>query len=329
MTTMFLFHDYLVKSLPENIYYILILEIIGFYMLTVILYISLAICYLIVINIYNNYKNTLYKIHLYYLVVSYSITQVYVRYNITQQQCIYNTTYKIIDFTRLTIYTMYLLYIIQHHVLTKFKLKGHYAILHTIINLIVTYNSFIPAYKLFTEPHNNWNGLYTNYSTLSIITGLHLYHIIHFYPISKLNVIHHVLMIGIVLPASFITTAKYIPDYCSIVICGFPGAGSYLVYALYKNNIISHLLEKRINTIINTWIRSPFVIISGYIIFIRTYHYRNSNGVYNNILGIIVALICSWNGIYYTRRIVEDYSNSRLKSNTNNKINKPNEINVC
>lgn len=119
----------------------------------------------------------------------------------------------------------------------------------------------------------------------------HIYHIIFFYKnLSSSEWLHHGLMIGIAGPLSI-----YNPSRATIValsfLTGYPGMIDYTMLWLVKMGWFSKKLERSYNAKINIWVRSPGCMFS---VFLSLPLIINGN-----IIPIIMASLCFWNGQYY------------------------------
>ena len=126
--------------------------------------------------------------------------------------------------------------------------------------------------------------------------SLHIYHVLAF-PLNFQDWLHHFLMIGIVGPITFSFARGPICDYCSFFISGLPGGIDYAMLSLVKNGKLSKMVEKRVNAAINTWIRVPFTVIGGFILFQFQLYYDLNRG--EQAMIITVALLVGWNAVFY------------------------------
>ena len=118
-------------------------------------------------------------------------------------------------------------------------------------------------------------------------------------------------MIGVVGPMVFHSGSGCILDYCCFFLSGLPGGISYLLLALRKNGKLDRLIEKRVNAALNTWIRTPFTVVGGYIVFALVYKKRNALSTPEVLGALIISGLTAWNGLFYGRRVVENYGSSR------------------
>jgi len=195
-------------------------------------------------------------------------------------------------------------------VLQRFKLKGRYEILHAVGNAVATVLTFPGMISTLLEPMASWDGP-VGMSGYCVCIGIHAYHVIAFQPLAPMEWMHHILMIGLVGPIVFYYGSGCILDFCCFFLSGLPGGMSYVLLALRKNNQLDRMSEKRMNAAINTWIRTPFTVIGGYIIFVLVWKKRNELTKAEASMALMIAGLTAWNGLFYGRRVVENYGSSR------------------
>ena len=203
-----------------------------------------------------------------------------------------------------TLYTsfscFFLFYIIDTYLLKKFNnANERWYLIHGLTNTIVSCFSYKDMITTFVNPLSTK----TDISLLptNMILSLHLYHMV-FFKLSFIDWLHHILMIGIVVPIGIINyNTGSIINYCCFFLSGFPGAIDYYMLFLVKKNVLSKITEKKINSYINLWIRGPFLVIGSYIIFLNIY--------FDNfpLKSLIVCGLMYWNAQYFTKRIVGNY----------------------
>lgn len=94
-----------------------------------------------------------------------------------------------------------------------------------------------------------------------------------------------------------------VSDYCIFYISGLPGGISYVLQALTKNKLLEPTVEKRLNAAINTWIRTPFGTIGGYILFIQVMYNGHEFSYKENLACLTVGGLVAWNALFFGRRV--------------------------
>lgn len=198
--------------------------------------------------------------------------------------------------------------------LEYFKFEGRYYFNHMICNSVVVYNTFnsmINCYNLTNMiTTNELNNLYiAKYA----VYGLHIYHILWYYKkLRRDDWIHHILMIGLVLPLTDLMPQHNIFSHGLFFTTGLPGLIDYTLLFLNRNNVINRITEKNVNSFLNVWIRGPGCIMNtcmGICIISMNY---NTFTLYQLYSSIIMGSLLYWNGIYFMKQTLLDYNNSRF-----------------
>ena len=158
------------------------------------------------------------------------------------------------------------LWMADRMVLVPLKLKGRYFILHAAGNAIAVVLTWNGMVRTLLDPVHAAEGDVQIFG-YCVVVAIHLYHVLAFRPLPQVEWVHHVLMIGVVGPVVFYYARGAIIDYCSFFLSGLPGGIDYVMLALVKNGRISKEVEKRVNSGINTWMRTPFGVVGAYILF--------------------------------------------------------------
>lgn len=213
----------------------------------------------------------------------------------------------------------FLLYLFMFIVSDKIlgdKVEGKYYLIHFINNLFVAFYTYPNVIQSFLDLFNFFNYI-TNPQTIIITVALHLYHVIVYF--NKLRFddwLHHILMIVIVIPISVCMNVGCLLGLGLFFITGLPGGIDYLLLFLVRNKIIDKLLEKKINTYLNIWIRCPGCIIHSTMSTMVLIRIADKISYPSIIGGICCISIIFWNGIYFMNQVVQNYAvNNYLKNN--------------
>jgi hypothetical protein len=190
------------------------------------------------------------------------------------------------------------------------KLNGKYYLIHAINNIIIVYLTvpdLIATYTDFPNFH-----LYKINTVPSIMTvSLHSYHIImYFNKLRLMDWIHHILSVFISLPLAFIYPSGCLLGHAMFYLTGLPGAIDYVLLFLERNGKVHKLTEKKYNTYLNVWIRSPgcnihaALCLIGYFMIYDIYNM----GILDAIIVMITILITYWNGNFFMYDAVTNYT---------------------
>lgn len=174
--------------------------------------------------------------------------------------------------------------------------------LHVLTNAVTTVTSFPDTITMLNNPLT----VPTRVSTLipcNMTLALHLYHMIIFNDLTPIDWIHHIVMTAVML-AAYACPHPTNTNYLIFFVNGLPGGLDYFMLLLLKYGYIDRLTEKRINSRLNIWIRSPFIVIGAYMIYLQwTYNVINYS-IYPTVL-VMMALF--WNAQYFTERVVYNW----------------------
>jgi len=180
--------------------------------------------------------------------------------------------------------------------------------LHSIVNIIGLCYAANDTHEYFTDP------LYSDLTPNStqpmhIVMGLHLFHILYskslfgVWSLNYLDWIHHIVM-------CLILTIPYIDISCAktsnaviFFVSGLPGAIDYYLMALVKEKQLSVAVEKKINTYLNVYLRSPGILYVATIAYVKY-----CAGYYENAIFTFTALaVLFWNAQFFMVIVVYAY----------------------
>jgi hypothetical protein len=177
--------------------------------------------------------------------------------------------------------------------------KGRYFLLHSIVNVIVTYLIWDDICTSLQFPTLIYKLPLKITSGYSCAIALHLYHCL-FYKLNFTDVLHHFIMIGIATPYTIYFQPYIVSNLPLLMLNGIPGAIDYfLLYLIDVKIIKDFLIEKKINLFLNIWIREPIsLLIVGMGI---------SSLIINEKWICIPCLIfVGWNAIYFKNLTVKN-----------------------
>ena len=149
-----------------------------------------------------------------------------------------------------------------------------------------------------------------NLRAAMITFALHIYHIIWYFKRLRFDDwLHHILSVGIALPLSLATHAGTLLGHSLFYLTGLPGAIDYFLLFLNRNGIVNKLVEKKINSILNLWLRCPGCIAHSTLTLVGFNMLDESQlAPYSKNVSIITAMIVFWNGIYFMNQVVVNYA---------------------
>jgi len=189
------------------------------------------------------------------------------------------------------------------------KYKGKYYLIHGVNNVFISYLTCGDVVTTFTDFRNV---LTENVSVLpSIVTvSLHAYHVYCYHTYFKPDDwLHHMLM-GLALALAHQYDTGRLINYSLFFTTGLPGIVDYFLLFLVKNDKLDALSEKKVNALINLWIRAPGCISHSVLTLLVYNLYKDTqlSGYFEQFGYILTALITFWNGIYFMNKVVTSYN---------------------
>lgn len=201
------------------------------------------------------------------------------------------------------------------------KYEGKYYFIHALNNALIVYLTYGDLVLTFTE----FDSVLVNHINIlpSIVTySLHIYHTFVYYHKFKFDDwLHHILMGAALFTAHQFRTGRLI-NYSLFFTTGLPGMIDYFLLFLVKNNKMKSLSEKKINSWINLWIRSPGCVSHAVLTLLVYNIYSKTllNSAFEKFGYIFTAVITFWNGIYFMNKVIISYNNA-INDYKNNKGN--------
>ena len=182
--------------------------------------------------------------------------------------------------------------------------KARWFQLHTVANMVVTYNILPGIIDFFRDPLGGYKLLDTHTDGYIVIL-LHVYHVLAFKNLTFYDYFHHILFIGFgVLPVIFLIKTNQI-NLAYIACCGIPGIIEYGSLTLAKNNLITVLTQKRLNAYLYTFIRLPLCMYGATLNYVAyTQDLIADNPVYTLYLNFLLF----FNGAFFTLLTVDSYT---------------------
>ena len=190
--------------------------------------------------------------------------------------------------------------------------EGKYYLIHSVHNAFMIYLTINDVYNTYFDFFDYVNQ--TSSLTCGVMTlALHIYHIfMYFNKLRFIDWIHHILMLCICLPVAFYYRFGSLLGHSIFYICGLPGCIDYMLLFLERNKGVNRMTEKKVNVLLNVWIRSPGCNIHSLLsLIVLSYEYQNIS--YIGISSILLtSSLIYWNGNYFMKEAVIDYTRNEL-----------------
>jgi len=190
-------------------------------------------------------------------------------------------------------------------------LAARYFALHVAANAVIATFCAKDLYFLATNPMDALRTDKTSMVPLGVVYSIHLYHMIGpGFRLYFVDWLHHILMVCLGCPAMMAGgMVGPLMNFNFFFICGVPGGIDYFLLVLVKQRMIKPLTEKRINRLLNLWCRSPFLVATSTLFFIKTHMDSETQTLSYTVLGFrtFCILLNTWNGMYFMDRVVGNY----------------------
>jgi len=187
-------------------------------------------------------------------------------------------------------------------------LHPYYAI-HAAHNAMIVYLTWDDVCATLTDFPN----LITYPANLDAVrwcVALHLYHILMYWRSFRVDDwLHHLLMIGVAIPVGLMVDSHTLMGFSLFFTTGLPGGIDYALLFGVRNGWIPRMTEKRINRLLNLWVRSPGCIAHAVLTCVFVASYQPSSWI-----AFLPAVLTCWNGQYFMEKVVSDYAVKRGSS---------------
>lgn len=177
-----------------------------------------------------------------------------------------------------------------------------YYLVHVCFNTFIVYQCIDISIPTILNPYQVY--ILDNHNISYYVITFHIYHMLLYY-VNTDELIHHILMNGIVLPLSWFYFTNIVIT-AIVITTGCFGGAIYLLLVLKYFEFIQKNTMLYLSYIINIWLRSPACVIIAYIIFINYY----DKELLLCVPAIICSLACFWNGIYFSYTSGKSYYKS-------------------
>ena len=166
--------------------------------------------------------------------------------------------------------TFFIIYLSDFTLIKIFGNRARWFQLHAFINTIITFYILNEYIEIILNLEKTYKPI-KNYDVFYFIINLHLFHVLTFRNLTKYDYFHHIVFVVFgILPSIFLINTNQ--SYMAFIPgCGIPGIIEYFILSLYKNNRISLINQKFINSINYNYFRYPLCIVGV------TYNFINYN----------------------------------------------------
>lgn len=195
-------------------------------------------------------------------------------------------------------------------ILEYYNILGRYYFNHFFINSLIVFYTYDDLLICYNEQFN-LDKYEIEFTPVELAFSIHFYHIIIYYKKFLFDDwLHHIIMIFLCLPMGIYVKNGPVMNHCLFFLTGLPGGINYLLLFLERNGLVKKQFQKKINYILNLYIRNPGCLLSSlvsYLYYINHLQYRYNNDIYL-FISTFVILSNYWNGIYFMEKVVRNYN---------------------
>ena len=190
--------------------------------------------------------------------------------------------------------------------------KARWYQLHCFINFLITIEILPTVLDILIEPKNGYK-LLDNDATNNMVLSMHIYHLFISNKIGLYDWLHHIIFVGFgVLPGMLYINSNQL--YLHKIACsGIPGVIEYGSLVLYKNNKLSKINQKFINTIMYVYFRLPLCVFGATMNYLA---YKNNLIKDPLWITLYVNFLLYLNGVVFTYLTFDSYGITKyMKTN--------------
>ena len=99
--------------------------------------------------------------------------------------------------------------------------------------------------------------------------------------------------------------ASSLTDVEAFFISGMPGGIDYLLLGLTKIGVVDHMLEKRVNANLNTWLRAPGILAAAVLLYQAVLLNQHIVPMWAVALQSVLP---AYNALYFNKQAVANYA---------------------
>jgi len=201
---------------------------------------------------------------------------------------------------------------------------------HSFGNLFVVISALPAMLATLADPVESMSSVKYNDSSffgtgtpwpILIVNSIHVYHMVAF-KLTKADYFHH-----LVFALTMGSTGQFyrlgaFRGFLVFFLSGLPGGIDYFNLVLVKLGKLDLLTQKRTGAAINIWIRGPFLVTSGFIIYLNYVYHGHDEGIGYPpwFVAALMAFLCVFNAQYYTKQSVANHAISHVLGHVKTRI---------
>jgi hypothetical protein len=202
--------------------------------------------------------------------------------------------------------------------------------IHAFGNLLAVISAVPAVLATLADPAESMSSIKYNDSSffgtgtpwpILIVNAIHIYHMVAF-KLSSADYFHHLVFALTMGSAGQLYRLGAFRGFLVFWLSGLPGGIDYFNLVLVKFGKLDGLTQKRHGAAINVWIRGPFLVTSGFIIYLNYCYHGQDEGIgYPPMfVSAFIAFLCVFNAQYYTKQSVANHAIAHVLGHVKTRI---------
>ena len=175
--------------------------------------------------------------------------------------------------------------------------RARWYVLHAVANIAIGLISLPDLVTSLRAPCRCFTGEYA-LLPVYLIAAIHLYHMLAF-KCNASDYFHHLVFGGLICPMGMFFVTGPVQNLVAFFICGVPGGLDYAMLALVKMRRMNRFAEKKWNSRVNVWMRSPGLLLAAFCLLMARFDENAPADVVRRIPAAVCiggAALCVLNG---------------------------------
>jgi len=186
--------------------------------------------------------------------------------------------------------------------------KARWFFLHVWANVWIALLCLPDITFVFTDPLAALAKRQTIHWPMALVFSVHTYHVLFFKGLHWIDWLHHILMVAVGAPLLITGEVGPLMNFNNFWMCGVPGGIDYCMLFCVKSGWMEPLKEKRYNAIINVWMRAPFLVCTGTLVYLQGFvQPLDDVPRYVRYVRVFLMLLACWNALFFMERVVGNY----------------------
>eukprot|EP00304_Pavlova_gyrans_P006898 CAMPEP_0206047602 /NCGR_PEP_ID=MMETSP1466-20131121/21656_1 /ASSEMBLY_ACC=CAM_ASM_001126 /TAXON_ID=44452 /ORGANISM="Pavlova gyrans, Strain CCMP608" /LENGTH=286 /DNA_ID=CAMNT_0053422621 /DNA_START=16 /DNA_END=876 /DNA_ORIENTATION=+ len=186
--------------------------------------------------------------------------------------------------------------------------KARWFFLHAWANLAISLLCLPDLFFVVYDPLVALASRETIHWPMALVFSVHVYHVAFFKDLNWIDWLHHIIMIAVGAPMLITGEVGPLMNFNNFWMCGVPGGIDYCMLFCVKQGWMEPLTEKRYNSMINVWMRAPFLVCTGTLVYLQMFvQHLEAVPRYVSYTRVFLMLLACWNALFFMERVVGNF----------------------